>query len=566
MRRLQVFLSVAFLLFTSALSFAQSEVDSLGIDIKLLDNGSAVVTEVWHIDVSDDITEWYLVKDNLFSNDMDISGLEVTDETGAQFVNEGDWDINRSRQAKTRRCGLVRKSNGYEVCWGIGSSGHHVYTVEYLLTNLVKGHEDMDGFNHMFVTRGQGSPPRQVNLRIWKPGTILTSDNSKVWAFGYKGEVNLLEGSLKAWTTEKFTKQSAMIILAGFEKGIFTPVVSENMTFEQMRETAMEGSDYTDPENSQGNSVSDRLMRFFANIFNLLVIGFFALIGIGAARSAWKTKKKKEELLGGKMKAVEWFRDVPVDGDLRKACGILQVYSGNAEKDRKNLTAAYIMRLFYKGAFEIVPQNLRKPAFKIKEYTAPDDVRTNKDSELESELFGFIKAAAGSDGILQQNELKRWAYNHSETLYEWQQKMPKQTSPYGLVAKDVREVFGLRKFLQDFTLIKDRGVVEVGLWNNYLIFASLYGIADQVIKDFKKVCPEYFTLSQTIASQSQDVTPVVLWDMVNSTTRSFNGAASSFPVSSGSGSGGMRWGGGGGMSSWGGGGGFSGGGFGGGGR
>ena len=117
MRRLQALLSV-FLLFSAAESFAQSDVDSLRIDVKLLDNGSAEVTEVWHIDVSDNITEWYLVKDNLFSNDMDISGLKVADETGARFVNEGEWDVDRSRQAKARRCGLVTKSDGYEVCWG----------------------------------------------------------------------------------------------------------------------------------------------------------------------------------------------------------------------------------------------------------------------------------------------------------------------------------------------------------------------------------------------------------------------------------------------------------------
>ena len=565
MRRLQALLSV-FLLFSAAESFAQSDVDSLRIDVKLLDNGSAEVTEVWHIDVSDNITEWYLVKDNLFSNDMDISGLKVADETGARFVNEGEWDVDRSRQAKALRCGLVTKSDGYEVCWGVGSSGPHVYTVEYLLTNLVKGHSDLDGFNHMFVTRGQGSPPRQVSLRIWKPGTILTSDNTRVWAFGYKGEVNLLEGAVKAWTSEKFSRQSAMIVMAGFEKGMFTPAVSEERTFDQMRETAMEGSDYTDPESEQHKSFKDRLIAFFFNIFNLLQVGIFVLFGVGTVRAARKARKKKEELLGGKMKDVEWFRGVPVDGDLRKACSILEVYSGKIEEERKNLTAAYIMRLFYKGAFEIVPQNLKKPAFRIKEYKVPDDAVHNVDSELESEVFGFIKEAAGKDSILQQNELKRWAYAHSEKLYAWQQKLPKLTSPYGLEAKDVREVFGLRRFLKDFTLIQDRGVVEVGLWNNYLIFASLYGIADQVIKDFKKVCPEYFTLSQTIAAQTQEVTPVVLWDMINSTSRSFNGAASSYPLGSGSGGGGMRWGGGGGMASWGGGGGFSGGGFGGGGR
>ena len=47
MRRLQALLSV-FLLFSAAESFAQSDVDSLRIDVKLLDNGSAEVSPmIW---------------------------------------------------------------------------------------------------------------------------------------------------------------------------------------------------------------------------------------------------------------------------------------------------------------------------------------------------------------------------------------------------------------------------------------------------------------------------------------------------------------------------------------
>ena len=90
------------------------------------------------------------------------------------------------------------------------------------------------------------------------------------------------------------------------------------------------------------------------------------------------------------------------------------------------------------------------------------------------------------------------------------------------------------------------------LWRGYLIFASLYGIADQVLKDFKQVCPEYFTLSQSM-QQFQNGTPVVLWDTIGDTSRYMNRAASSYAAKSSSG-------GGGGHTSFGGGGGFSGGG------
>jgi uncharacterized membrane protein len=104
----------------------------------------------------------------------------------------------------------------------------------------------------------------------------------------------------------------------------------------------------------------------------------------------------------------------------------------------------------------------------------------------------------------------------------------------------------------------------VQLWNNYLIFASLFGIADQVRKDFKQVCPEYFSLSDV--GQMMDKMDASTFDtMVNIPAQSFYNTARSY-ISSSSNGGGSSWSGGGGSSSWGGGGGFSGGGSGGGGR
>ena len=137
MRRLGIILGVV-LLSLSVPSLGQSQVESVRIDVELQDDGSALVREVWEIDVAGSITEWYLGKENL--GKMDISGLSVSDESGTTYASEGtDWDIERTREEKAFRCGLVRKSGGYELCWGVGSNGPHTYTVSYTLTGLVKG-------------------------------------------------------------------------------------------------------------------------------------------------------------------------------------------------------------------------------------------------------------------------------------------------------------------------------------------------------------------------------------------------------------------------------------------
>ena len=553
MRRLQALFLVLIISLVAVPLCAGSDVDSLRISVELRDDGAALVTETWRINVSDDISEWYLVADNM--GRMTIKDLRVSDETGNEYLNEGEWDVSRSRARKAVRCGLVTKPDGYEICWGVGSSGWHTYTVRYLLTGLVKGHEDMDGFNHMFVTRDLGSSPQSIVLTIRKPGLEFTTENTKVWAFGFRGEIHVEDGAVVARTAEPFTRRSAMIAMVGFEKGLFHPALSEDRTFEEVRERAMEGSDYREPDEEDD--------------------GFWygLLIGLGVILSVFvslkvivKTVKRKRELLGGRMKDVEWYRETPLNGDLKRAGNILLAFSGNTMQERQNLIAAYITRLFYRGAFEIVSKpGKSKPLMRISPVEIDGDNNSYSDTGLETELYSFIKEAAGEDGILQDNELKRWANSHGKKLYDWGRKaLSGATTIWTIKPEEARQVFGLRRYLKDFTMIKDRGVVEVKLWNNYLIFAALYGIADQVMKDFRKVCPEYFTLSSAAEMFDDDMTTLVIWNMINMTSRNFNTAAVTYEASrSDSGS---SWSGGGGMSSWGGGGGFSGGGSGGGGR
>ena len=219
MRRLQAFFLAAVLSLVAVPLCAGSDVDSLRIDVMLRDDGSATVTETWRIDVSSEISEWYLVAGNM--GRMTIRNLQVRDETGKEYYNEGEWDVNRSRARKAGRCGLVTKPDGYEICWGVGSSGWHTYTVSYLMTGLVKGYEEMDGFNQMFVARDLGSSPQSVILTIRKPGFEFTTDNTKVWAFGFRGEIHVEDGAVVARSSEPFVKESALIALVGFEKGIF---------------------------------------------------------------------------------------------------------------------------------------------------------------------------------------------------------------------------------------------------------------------------------------------------------------------------------------------------------
>lgn len=59
------------------------------------------------------------------------------------------------------------------------------------------------------------------------------------------------------------------------------------------------------------------------------------------------------------------------------------------------------------------------------------------------------------------------------------------------IKPDVDIVFGFKNFLLNFSNIEDKKPEEVNLWEEYLIYAELLGIANKVKKEFKKANIDY---------------------------------------------------------------------------
>lgn len=78
-----------------------------------------------------------------------------------------------------------------------------------------------------------------------------------------------------------------------------------------------------------------------------------------------------------------------------------------------------------------------------------------------------------------------------------------QVTPYG--EEMTNHVFGFKRYLKDFTIINEREAREVHLWDQYLIFAQLLGIADRVAEQFNQLYPNYFTQANTGGYSSADV-------------------------------------------------------------
>ena len=49
---------------------------------------------------------------------------------------------------------------------------------------------------------------------------------------------------------------------------------------------------------------------------------------------------------------------------------------------------------------------------------------------------------------------------------------------------------GLKKYMEDFSLLNEKEVPALNIWEHFLVYATAFGIADKVIKQLKVVYPE----------------------------------------------------------------------------
>lgn len=512
---------------------AQPELHDLDIRVLLQDNGDALITETRTMTIDREGTECYIVVGNL--NGSEVKDFSVTDDNIDYFYKPmSPWNVNGDRWEKTNRCGIVEKEDGYELCWGLGKEGERKYTAQYTVTNLLRSYPDADGFLYMFVAEGITPSPEHVSLYIFNDNYVpFSADSCGIWGFRYIGNIQFVEDYILAESLAPFEERSAMIVMARFPKGMFHPTLAGEGTFEELKNRAFENSDYTD-EMSREEEIAAIV---------ILICSFLLPIVSMAAYFIYVWRKRRRV-----MKDLLWYRDLPYDGNLQETNDVLNAYK-YVGADYNNLLSACILQLVCDGAISI--ENQRFVIHKL-----PADKQYPRLLQMFHQIFC---EAAGDDTILEPKELRNWMKSRKNQKFtdNFIQVLHTKKHIYQYKNQEdrVRQVFGMKKFLQEFTLLDERGVGEVGLWKDYMIFATLFGIAEQVMSDMKRINPEYFNMDNVAQQMVDESTmPIIRSTMQNSTARAAMSKAEREARAAGRG----------GSSSWGGGGGFSGGGHGGG--
>lgn len=539
---------VLFLPLADACGGNVSSVNGVTISAVLHQDGSASVTEKWDVEIYEG-TEWYLVRRNL--GDIEISDLTVS-ENGREFENVGRWRVDRSIEDKAFRCGVVSKGDGCELCWGLGSHGKHLFTVSYRMSNAVKALNDYDALHIQFVSPGIKPRPQRVKVTVSADKQSFDESNAAIWAFGFDGAVNFADGKIEALTSAPFTSDEySVILLARFNKGIFNSGSARDVDFAEIQANAFRGSAYQDYLDSQEDDFSPW-------------IGF-TIFGLCAAFVIWLRRRvvrsRNLRIFGVKsLKEIGFFRDIPFRGNLLEADSVLT--QGGISASGGSIAGAMILRLLQNQHITVVSNGRKKVDIILDGPTSTDSLQGPVQG-----LYRLLESAAGADRILQEKEFPRWASRHAKEIQSWLDSVKSEGSrglredgytegrrflPSG--QEQARGLVGLRNFLKEATLINERKSAEVVLWQDYLVYAALFGIADKVAEELREINPKAF--EEVVGYDYTTFNRVIF--LSNHYGMSMTKVVSAQTASSVAGHGGF--------SSFGGGGGFSGGGFGGGAR
>lgn len=485
-----VLVAVLFILGAVPVFAEEDAIPSIKLEVNLQDDGSAVITEIWDVRGVSGGTEYYKALNNM--DGMSVHSLTVWDESGTQYKALDNWNTKLSREEKSGTSGILKTSNGYELCWGIGSYGNHQYTIQYTIDGLVKDYGDYAGFYHQFISE-LSSAPESAYIKIQMADTPLTENNSRIWAYGFTGEVEIgSNGSLHVFSSEALADSDYVNVLCRFDRSLFPRASSAGMSFEKLQKSA---------ENENSNTA---LYIVFALIGGLIAVTVF-LIAFFSSR--YKLADGTVVRLH-RQKQIDSNWSVPFEGSIPAVYSAMLLLRKGISSE--NLIGAYLIRWQEMGYIRIEKRENQRTVKKNQEEAIVFNLDKTLDPGVERALYEILTENAARDGILWTSDMEECADELYEKLTAWgadvQSEGDKALIRLGSAATNIKgtikftasgfeqavKLIGFRKYLIEMSGKREDQSLQRELWGDYLVFAALFGIGEHVLKSMKAADPAYF--------------------------------------------------------------------------
>lgn len=497
-------LSLGLFIGTGLVSYAD-DFNSLDISVDIDKEGVASVKEVWDTD-DEDGTEKYKPIENL--GDIKITDFKAQ-VNGKSFTQVSPWDVDKSFDEKAYKYGVNPTDDGLELCWGISSYGHNVHEISYKIAPLVVELNDYDMVYWKFINDSMDPEPEKAKITI--KGYEPFDKDVKMWGFGMEGDIHNKDGAI---IMESSGKIAYGVMMLRFPKGYFQTPYKIDRNFKDYADMAIEESDWEDSEGLVDESFEDVPLPV---LIGTPIIIFLAMVGmVGAVKGSTIIGRLDREKKFPKAKDLkdQYFQEVPYENPIENIYIFAKKFDPNISEE--NFLNSFILKWIYEDHIEFDKEE--SGFFKKKTQSMRIKSRPESMGKMEESFFEKINEASdySPDGRVDQKSFDKYIRSHAKEMeaffnrFEINSALQLEKEAYietkrtrkGLTRKTNLdpspqgvELYGniikFKNYLEDYSLIKEREIKEVYIWDYFMIYAAMYGISEEVFKNLEKTYPEY---------------------------------------------------------------------------
>lgn len=519
---------LALILFFPHIAHA-NDLHSIDINVEIDQNGIGHVKETWQTnEENEESTEKYKVISDL--GDIKIRNFKVESDEGT-WQELSPWNIDASFDEKAYKYGMVEDGDRVELCWGITNFGENTYHLSYDIDPLVVGLNDYDMVYFRFIKENLDPLPDKISITIKGPNSF--DDEVLMWGFGFEGDVHNVDGEIVAKSDGDVQYGQVMLRLP---KGTFDTSYHIDKDFDFYADMAQEGYDYGsaddagdyDEDYEYGESTPFNPFLFFLSGALSLIGPIIGFIFFGLAfkslkgSSDYKIINKKVLKKESKFKD-QYYRDIPYDGPIEDTYLISQNAKG-LNINYENYITAFLLKWVYQDAISFGEDEEKVLFFDTKSSYISINHEPSNMSQVESGFFDILKRSEEytDDGKIKQKHIEKFIKKNQDFMEDYFESFSENSldqlvdrgylinnkKKKALSSKfknkititdsgiDLYENFiKFKNYLEDYSLIEERDINEVKLWDGFMIYAAIYGISKKIYSNFTDIYPEYENMS-----------------------------------------------------------------------
>lgn len=520
--------------------------NKLDFEVYINEDGSMDVTETWNINIRNTNTLY-----KTFKTDKDkytsIENVTVKDVTTGRTLTM----INEEMYHVTKDCyyGLVNSKGDFEIAWGVGlDSGHDVrtYEISYTVKDAIGKYNDYAELYCQFIGEDFEVDAEKITGTITLPSMAASTDDIKVW-----GHTEQLNGEIYVTDKDKIKFQIENFNAGRYvEVRTLLPtdmIESSGRTYNENRYDYViaEESEWAKQANlrREWEEIKDDVISVFVIFIIIALCIIFIEKAVKYGKKLSETSKLKPE------QEMEYYRELPENNTTPgEATYILEEPYNRFSAYFGKIFSATLLDLKLKKYLDlrVEKDDKKKDKIYIKKLKEAD---TNLKSD-ERIILEFISKACKSKEEIEIKELEKYITSHSasveklinqsekniESQLEKEDKIKRKEKeeysnysgssgvyyvfaiitlfwafPLAIVllingilcsrikkrinvltqkGVDEKEKWkGLKKYMEDFSLLNEKEVPAIEVWEHYLVYATAFGIADKVLKQLKTIYP-----------------------------------------------------------------------------